>query len=84
VYYKRKGIYIFITKVLLYIDDGLSTLFLLDDGTSIIPIFEATQAAQVVPDDVTEPAATIAQQAQLNRANARKSLQAQANRKMQR
>ena len=61
---------------------GFPHSFLIDDGTSIIPIFEATQAAQVDPNDLAEPVVTIAQQAQLrlNRSNACKAHQAQANR----
>ncbi len=53
---------------------------MLDDGTSVIPIFEATQAGQVVQDDITEPPASTAQQAKMNRTHANKALMALANR----
>jgi hypothetical protein len=43
----------------------------LDDGTSIIPIFEARQTGLVIHHDQVEPVISIAQQAQRNKKNQR-------------
>jgi hypothetical protein len=64
------------------VDEGLSTLFLLDDGSSIIPIFEARQAGQVIPYyDQVEPINSIAKQAQRNKRNQCMAFASKLNRK---